>query len=440
VAERQTPLRDSALVWLGVGGLVAVLAAWPLGAGIAQAAAAKSSGSLWSNGWFGLGAAFEGVGVLALIYSLALVMAHHHVQVHERYRCPDPAAHDEKPPTSPPVAEPAATAPPIAGPPVPSRAVVAPTKALLRERRAAMREVLAELTAGREIIEPSIESGTIWSAWNIPQDKAWKRHRKTLLDALSLPEGERVDDAYWHIDRLSGRRGGASLSYLVFRQQFAKRITPSDRLDEAVAAIRAAEAVLSNGLKQSNAEEATPELERAKAVREEIKAITKAADEELAKWKPGSAGVVSEEPWQETETPGTEWSCAHRLTNQGFALRLTRPSEIDYETYLKKCVVRYHPPARVATAVERRNFALSAFVAPVMIEVEPEDFAPYEVGYDESRSDGPWELEFPAQFPNAINLLPLRRGTYTYTWIADLYIDGRQNTRIVAEGTVHWKK
>jgi hypothetical protein len=437
VADQKRPLYDSATFW-GVWGALAVVigSAFVL---IGASELPERNPDRWSNAWWNIGIGLLAVGVLSLLWSLILFLAHRYAEGME-WRQVRKAANDEPPTPTPPVPALAVEPPaPISDSPSRAPAVGAP-KALLRERRAAMRAVLEELSAGREIIEPSIESGIIWSAWQIPQDKAWKRNRRVLLDALSVPDGECVDEAYKHVDRLSGRRGGASLAYLVGRQQLAKRINAGDRLEEAVAAIQAAEVVLAAALNQSE-ESVAPEPERAKAVRQEITAIKKATGEELATWKPGSAPkAIPEEPWPEAGTTGSEWSCAHRLTNQGFALRLTRPTDIDYETYLKKCVVRYHPPPRYVDSVVGASVVSAGFVVPSMIEQAPEAFPALEIGYQESRSNGPWEIEFPAHFPDAIKLLPIKPGRYTYTWIATLYPNSRGETRIVAEGTVHWKK
>lgn len=75
MAGNDSRLPDSATFWLGLGGVVATLAAIPLVVGTVQR---EGNVSLWSNGWFTFGFMMAAAGVLAVIWSLVLFLAHRH--------------------------------------------------------------------------------------------------------------------------------------------------------------------------------------------------------------------------------------------------------------------------------------------------------------------------------------------------------------------------
>lgn len=70
-------LRDSALFWLALGGVVATIGAIPM-----AAIGKMEVASPWKSWYFRVGFGMAAVGMLALIWALVLFVAHRHVQSH----------------------------------------------------------------------------------------------------------------------------------------------------------------------------------------------------------------------------------------------------------------------------------------------------------------------------------------------------------------------
>ena len=75
-------MRDSAPLWLAVGGVAAALSAAPLTVGATE----KPPGaSVWDNGWIVTGLGMAVLGLLALLWALVLVVAHRHGESLDRH-------------------------------------------------------------------------------------------------------------------------------------------------------------------------------------------------------------------------------------------------------------------------------------------------------------------------------------------------------------------
>jgi hypothetical protein len=219
-------LQDGTAFWLGLGALLAVVGGIPVAV---TPATLPQHRSPWSSGWFDVGVVFVLLGLGCALWALVLYIAHRHAADHW---CPDRQAHDRGAPRPallpvPAQAEDAIHAQPPASVP-----------AIGRDFRVALHEVRQEVHASLTLFE-RMTSENRW--WNLregyPKQAKWKRYRGILELRAPGPLFRDLMDAYDAIAYVSQQ----GTQRLVFTTPGPR---PSDRLPEAIAAIKKAEARL----------------------------------------------------------------------------------------------------------------------------------------------------------------------------------------------------
>ena len=216
-------LQDRTTFWLGLGALLAVVG----GVFIAiTPATLPQHHSLWSSGWFDVGVVFVVLGLGCALWALVLYIAHRQAAAHW---CPDRRAHDGG--TGQPALLPVPAQAEHANHALPPASV--PT--IGPELRVALHEVRQEVRASLTLFE-RMRSENRW--WNLregyPKQVKWKRYRGILELQAPGPLFRDLVDAYEAIAYVSQQ----GTQRLVFTTPPPR---PSDRLPEAIAAIKKAE-------------------------------------------------------------------------------------------------------------------------------------------------------------------------------------------------------
>ncbi len=221
-------LRDSYGFWLAAGGALLVLGGIPVGVTVPVAASIKQSP--WESGWFIFGFVIAGLGAVCILWALILYIARR--QAGQRW-CPDPGAHI--PPTSESLKV-------ISSAPTAPMAVNELHASDRQWLRLALRNIKSDLIdAGARVAKAQQDS----RYWNIRagvlQDSNWRRNRRRISGLPGV--GDTYDSlisAYEHVKRIN--------SVHFVRLIGGGVIRPGDNLQEALAAIRAAETAVEKEL------------------------------------------------------------------------------------------------------------------------------------------------------------------------------------------------